>query len=111
MEIAMKPAASDVAVADVNGRLDLVSAGIFSAAVTRTVASGRSKIIVDLAHVPFIDSSGLGALVGALKRTRDAGGELRIAGALPDVLDILTLMRLDRVLHPYASVDEALEGL
>ncbi len=55
-----------------------------------------------------MDSSGLGALVASLKRARQAGGDLRIASLTPQVQMVLQLTNLDRVLRPYASVEEAL---
>jgi anti-sigma B factor antagonist len=111
MDIALTPTGSQHAVLAVNGRLDLASAGLFRAAVGHAVDDGTTRLVVDLHHVHFIDSSGLGALLGAFRMARDADGDLRIAAPIPDVLDILTLMRLDRVLHPYQSIDDAFEGL
>ena len=93
-----------------SGRLDLASAPDLRAAITTTVHHGAPRVVLDLGRVPFIDSSGLGALVGGLKQARDAGGDLRIARPQPEVLDILSLMRLDRVLEPYDSLDAALQN-
>lgn len=93
------------------GRLDLVTAGDLRRAVEQAVAGGRTRVVADLSAVAFIDSSGLGALIGGLKHARQAGGELRMAGATQQVLTVLKLTRLDRVLRPYVTVDEALEDL
>jgi anti-sigma B factor antagonist len=93
------------------GRLDLVSAAELRRVVADVVAGGRHDVVVDLGAVTFLDSSGLGALVAALKTARQAGGELRVAAAPEQALTVLRLTRLDRVVRPYATVDEALEGL
>ncbi len=93
------------------GRLDLVNAGALREAVRSAVARGLHSLVVDLADVPFVDSSGIGALIGGLRETRQAGGELRIANAAEQVRTVLSLTNIDRVLKPYASVDEALDGL
>lgn len=111
MDIALQRPEQGSAILTLTGRLDLGSAPSFREAITRTVHDGSPRVVVDLSHVPFIDSSGLGALVGGLQQAKDAGGELRIAGALPEVLDVLALMRLDRVLPPYRTLDDALQGL
>lgn len=111
MEITLHPSGEGRTLIAVTGRLDLTSVGAFRAAVAHAVASGAPNVIVDLHHVEFIDSSGLGALVGEFRRARDAGGDLRIVAPLPEVFELLSLMRLDRVLPPYPTVDAALEGL
>jgi anti-sigma B factor antagonist len=63
--------------------------------------------VVDLSGVEFIDSSGLGALIGELKKARQAGGDLRISGVTDQVATVLRLTNLDRVLRPYADVQTA----
>jgi anti-sigma B factor antagonist len=57
-----------------------------------------------------IDSSGLGALIGGLKQGRQAGGDLRIAGAPERVRMVLSLTNLDRVLRPYDDLASAIHG-
>ena len=95
----------------VEGRLDFISARDLRAAVDRAVAGGFPKIVVDLSAVTFVDSSGLGALIGGLKSARQAGGELRIAAPAEQVLMVLELTKLVRVLRPYDTFDQALVGL
>lgn len=111
MDIAVDERADGRAVMRVSGRLDLVSAGSLRGAVAEAVQDGSTRVVVDLSEVPFVDSSGLGALIAGLKQARQAGGELRIAGPTPPVLTVLELMRLNRVMRPYETVDEALDGL
>lgn len=111
MDIAVDERSGGRAVVQVSGRLDLVSAGSLRGAVAETVQSGHGRIVVDLEAVPFVDSSGLAALIAGFREARQAGGELRIASASAPVLTVLKLMRLDRLMRPYATVDEALDGL
>lgn len=92
------------------GRLDLLSAAAVRQRLTEEVAAGRQRLVVDLAEVEFIDSSGLGALIGGLKAARLAGGDLRIARAGEQARVILELTTLDRVLRPFSTVEEALAG-
>ncbi|QAY69068.1 STAS domain-containing protein [Xylanimonas protaetiae] len=89
------------------GRLDLITAPPVKARIDDLVREGRSRIVVDLGEVDSVDSSGLGALVGGLKSARQAGGDLRIAQAGPQVLAVLKLTNLDRILAPYDTVEEA----
>jgi anti-sigma B factor antagonist len=66
--------------------------------------------VIDLDAVTFIDSSGLGALIGGLKAARQAGGDLRIARPNQQARVILQLTTLERVLKPYTTIEEALSG-
>jgi anti-anti-sigma factor len=91
-----------------DGRLDMVTAPAFRNRVKALVGSGQYRLIVDMSAVEFVDSSGLGALIFALKRAREEGGEMRIAAGRSQLLTVLQLTRLDRVLHPYTSVEAAL---
>ncbi|GIG36322.1 STAS domain-containing protein [Cellulomonas pakistanensis] len=96
-----------VAVLHVTGRLTMAAAGELKAAVDREVAAGRTLVVVDLGDTAFLDSSGLGALVGGLRSARAAGGDLRIARVGAQVRTVLELTTMDRVLRPYADVEDA----
>lgn len=110
MEIAFDTQNSGVMVARPVGRLDLLSAAETKARLSATAAGGHPRIVIDLAGVSFIDSTGLGALIGALKSARQHGGDLRLARPTDQAKLLLSLTALDRVMKPYASVDEALAG-
>lgn len=94
------------------GRLDAEVAGDLRAALLAAVERGTRRLIIDLQAVEFIDSSGLGALVSALKRLKqlDPTGDIRLAQVQPPVLAVLEIIRLHRVFPPFPSVDEALRG-
>ncbi|MBI4899048.1 MAG: STAS domain-containing protein [Actinobacteria bacterium] len=96
-----------VSVIRVEGRLNMVAAPELRDVVAQAVASGRTRLVVDLSGVEFMDSSGLGALIGALKTTRQAGGDLRIASPGEQVTMVLQLSNVDRILKPYRSSDDA----
>jgi len=90
------------------GKFNLVSAPPLKARIDDLVAAGKERLVVDLHAVDFIDSSGLGALIGGLKAARQQGGDLRIAAAGDQVRAVLKLTNLDRILAPYPTVEEAL---
>ena len=98
------------AIVRLNGRLDLLSAADVKGRLGQVVADGARRVVVDLGEVPFVDSSGLGALIGGLKAARQAGGDLRLARPAQQAQTILELTTLNRVLRPYATVEEALAG-
>ncbi|MDQ1513153.1 MAG: anti-sigma factor antagonist [Microbacteriaceae bacterium] len=89
------------------GRLNLTSATGMRERVRDLVAEGHIRVVIDLAAVSFLDSSGLGALVGGLKSTRQAGGDLRIAAPSEQVRMVLRLTNMDRILPPYGRAEEA----
>ena len=102
-----KSVTDGVAVIHCSGRLNMTEAPRLKQMVDTVVADDAPRIVVDLTGTPFVDSSGLGALIGGLKSARQAGGDLRIAGAGEQVLAVLGLTNLDRILRPYATVEDA----
>ena len=110
MDLDLELRGDRTAVLRITGRLTMVGAGDVRAAVDRAVTAGHPLVVVDLTDVPFMDSSGLGALVGGLRATRAAQGDLRIAGVGEQVRTVLELTTVDRVLRPYAHVGDALRG-
>lgn len=92
------------------GRLNMVAAPKVRSAIDAVVQEGDARIVVDLAATEFMDSSGLGALIGALRSARQAGGDLRIARVGEQVGTVLSLTNLARVLRPHDTVEDALRG-
>lgn len=98
------------AIIRMNGRLNMVAAPRFREVVAQIVGQdGPTRIVVDLAGVDFLDSTGLGALVSGLKIARLAGGDLRIARAASQVMMVLQLTSLDRILGHRDTVEECFE--
>ena len=99
------------AVLQPRGRLNAVTAPEFKAQLKRLVEGGYVQLIVDMADVPFVDSSGLAALVSGLKATRQAGGTLRLTGLSEDVRTVFELTLLERVFELYLDKAAALSAL
>lgn len=97
------------AVVSLEGRLTAPTAPRLRSAVDDLVATGDTRIVVDLSQTEFVDSSGLGALIGGLKVARLAGGDLRIAGVTEPVRRVLKLTNLDRVLREHATPGAAFD--
>jgi anti-sigma B factor antagonist len=64
------------AVIELHGELDAATAGRIDAYLDGVLEAGERRIVIDLQHVAFIDSAGIGAIVRSLKRVRAADGEL-----------------------------------
>jgi anti-sigma B factor antagonist len=93
-------------------RLDLEVAAEFRASLLQLIDSGQHRVIVDLRDVNFIDSSGLGALVSALKTLKllKRDGDIRLANVQPPVVSLLEIIRLHRVFASYPSVEQAVQS-
>jgi anti-sigma B factor antagonist len=91
-------------------RLDARIAADFKQQLFDAVDAGPPLIALDLSGVDFIDSSGLGSIVAALKHVGD-GGALVIVGARPAVLSLLRLTRMDKVLRLYDGEADAIAAL
>lgn len=100
----------DFSVISIAGRLTASGAPLLRNAVDDLVDEGTARIVVDLEQTEFVDSSGLGALIGGLKRARVAGGDLRIAAVPEAVQTVLRLTNLDRVLSLHPTPETAFDG-
>jgi anti-sigma B factor antagonist len=86
----------------------------FTVAMLRERLAGLgavSALVVDLSDVPFIDSSGLGALIGGIRRARELGGDVAVVCARPSVNRLLATTGFDRIASVTPSFDEALAVL
>lgn len=92
----------------VHGELDIATAPLLRQRVIAIVSSGVMRLVLDLTDVDFIDSTGLGVLIGALKRFRTNDGQLRL------VMDkessrwrLFETTGLDTIFEVYESVEDA----
>ena len=99
-----------VVVLRAKGDLDAYTAPGLRAQLHEATAGEADLVVVDLARVTFIDSAGLGALVGAHRRMREAEGELRIVRPPALVGRAFELTGLDQVLDLRDDRDHALAG-
>ena len=77
------------------------------ATVEKLAKEGKKKVIIDLAKVSYVDSSGIGILVGSLGHCKRGGGELRLIGVQDHLLRIMKITRVDQVLPVDASLEES----
>ncbi len=89
-----------------NGILDSTMAQQFRQEISEILRSGAEIVLIDFKDVTFMDSSGLGALVLALKTVRAANGKLFICSINEQIRMLLELTSMDRVFQIFASRDE-----
>ena len=89
-------------------RIDAHNSGELKEYLLQMIEGGEKQIIVQLEHVRFIDSSGLGALLSGNKHIVAKSGKLALANVQKQVLSMFELTRLNRVFDMYADLNEAL---
>ena len=98
----------DCAVLQVTGEVDAYTAPLLRERIRELAAKGAVHLIADLGQVDFLDSTGLGALVGALKRLRESGGSLTLVISASRILRIFQITGLTKVLDVQRSVTDAI---
>jgi anti-anti-sigma factor len=90
------------------GRLDVTTAADFRRQVNEivSVSTPPQYLLVDLQKVTFMDSSGLGALVSALKSIRNTNGEMVICSANDQVQMLFELTIMSKIFKIYSTIDE-----
>jgi anti-sigma B factor antagonist len=90
------------------GSLDIATSPSLRAALMEAANSNNHEIIVDLTHLEFLDSTGLGALIGAHKRASENHGSVRLVAQEGQILRLLRITGLLDVFGVYPSVEAAL---
>ena len=97
----------DVDAVRITGRLDLVSSSTLKDLIRERLSDRRLNLVLNLDRVDFINSSGLGALISALKDVRLSNGRLVLCHMAPYVDEIFELTGLKKVFDTYTTEDEA----
>jgi anti-sigma B factor antagonist len=99
---------SGVAIVAPRGDLDMGTVPDVRRALAGLLDRGQSRLLVDLDDVSYIDSSGIGALIGAMKQARAAGGDVRLCALQDDVRPIFEITRLGQAMTIHPTRQEAL---
>ncbi len=92
------------------GDLDVYTVGSLRDAIGTMIDENTPRVVVDLDGVPFMDSSGLGALMGGVRRLREAGGDLAIACTREQHLKLFTITGFGEGVSIAPTVEEAAKG-
>ena len=97
----------DRTIVEVGGEIDVYTAPRLREQLVDLVADGKYHLVVDMERVDFLDSTGLGVLVGGLKRVRAHDGSLRLVCTQERILKIFRITGLTKVFPIHSSVEEA----
>jgi anti-sigma B factor antagonist len=91
----------------VAGEVDVYTSPALKGRLVEVIDAGCGRLVVVLDGVGFIDSSGLGVLVGALRRMKERGDDMQIVCTREQVLKIFRITGLDKVFPIVATIEEA----
>ena len=91
------------------GELDAFTVSQFRQSLAELASS--PQLLIDLSGVPFVDSAGLGALIGGIRRVRELGGDVAVACPRPTLTRLLRTTGFDRIVTVTATLDEAIATL
>lgn len=97
----------DICSVTLNGELDVYSAPRLKEELVSRIDGGCSRLVLNMEGVGFVDSSGLGVLVSALRRARERDGGVRIVCTKDNILKIFRITGLDKVFPIFSDVAEA----
>lgn len=98
----------DRTVVEVGGEIDVYTAPLLRENLADLIAADHTDLMVDLRAVRFMDSTGLGVLVGALKKVRSLGGNLELVIDRENVLKVFRITGLTQVFTIHETLDASL---
>lgn len=96
-------------VVELEGEIDLSTSPLFKDTVYKIIESGKRDIIIDLNGLEFMDSTGLGVLVAALKKTSMEGGSIRLICGKRNIKKVFVITGLDKVFAIYDNLQRCLD--
>ena len=99
----------DVQIYELSGSLDIATSPSVRAALVAASERGSHRLIVDLTLVDFLDSTGLGALIGAQRRAKEFAGEVRLVAKEGQILRLLRITGLLKVFAVYPTLEDAVK--
>ena len=98
-----------MSVFELTGSLDIATSPTVRASLIEASERGDHKLVVDLTKVDFLDSTGLGALIGGQRRAKEFGGDVRLVVKEGQILRLLRITGLLKVLAVYPTLDDAVK--
>jgi len=98
---------NDIAVIKVGGYIDTTTSAELEHSLESLLKAGTYNIVIDLSNVDYISSAGWGIFISEIKGIREKGGDLKLAGMIPDVYEVFELLEFHYILKAYDTLEEA----
>lgn len=101
----------EVSVVDLSGKITIGEGDVVLRETVETLLKeGRSKIVLNLARISYMDSAGIGELVACYKRSREKGGQLKLLNPSGKVYDLLQLTKLEEIFETFKDEGAAIQS-
>ncbi|HEY8313329.1 MAG TPA: STAS domain-containing protein [Candidatus Baltobacteraceae bacterium] len=111
IKVNVREAQGDSYVVDLNGEIDVYTSPKVKDAIGDLIDKGHYNLIINLEKVRYIDSTGLGVLIGGLKRVREHGGTVNLVCTNPQIKKIFDITGLVKIFGIYDDEDAAMKAL
>ncbi len=99
-----------VSVLRVSGYVDTTTSPDLERRLQALLREKRYHIVVDLSKVEYISSAGWGIFISEIREIREQGGDLKLAGMLPDVREVFDLLEFENILQSFTDADQAVSS-
>ncbi len=101
----------EVSVVDLSGKITIGEGDVVLRETVETLLNeGRSKLVLNLSRISYMDSAGIGELVACYKRSREKGGQLKLLNPSGKVYDLLQLTKLEEIFETFRDEGEAIQS-
>ncbi len=101
----------EVSVVDLSGKITIGEGDVVLRETVETlIKEGRTKLLLNLARISYMDSAGIGELVACYKRSREKGGQLKLLNPSGKVYDLLQLTKLEEIFETFRDEGEAIQS-
>ncbi|MDQ2872569.1 MAG: STAS domain-containing protein [Candidatus Eremiobacteraeota bacterium] len=111
IKVNVREAQGDSYVVDLNGEIDVYTSPKVKDAIGDLIDKGHYNLVINLEKVRYIDSTGLGVLIGGLKRVREHGGTVNLVCTNPQIKKIFDITGLVKIFGIYDDEDAATKAL
>ena len=101
----------EVSVVDLSGKITIGEGDVVLRETVETlIKEGRTKLLLNLSRISYMDSAGIGELVACYKRSREKGGQLKLLNPSGKVYDLLQLTKLEEIFETFRDEGEAIQS-
>ena len=108
IKLDLKEVQGDVNLVTIEGRVIYETEREFQEMIAGLIKAGKVNIVLDLAGLSYINSSGLGLIINLLKQAQNVGGDIKLVHLQPDIYTLFSITSLVQVFKIFDSVDEAI---